>query len=192
MRKVTGVLFSIVALLALQSYAKAPAISAVVLHAQYVALGYETANGFVSETDFAPFPKAGVAPDDRQVLGNIHEALSKWKRYTVTIVPEEADLLIAVRTGRRASVTGGVHVDSGRIDPTTGRRTGPGIGPVVGAEAGPDEDYLAVYQADAGREAARLWVRTEEDGLLGRNPRLFQSFKDEVESAAKKAKSKTP
>jgi len=191
MRKVTF-LFLILALLALQSYAKAPVIPALLLHAQYVALGYETANGFVAETEFAPFPKPGVEPDDRQVLGNIYEALSKWKRYTITIVPAEADLLIAVRTGRTASVMGGVHVDSGRIDPTSGRRTGPGIGPVIGAEAGPDEDYLAVYQADKGREAARVWVRTEENGLLGKNPRLFQSFKDEVESAAKKAHSKTP
>ena len=192
MRKVIGFVFSILVLLALQSYAKAPAISAMVLQAQYVALGYETANGFVAETDFAPFPKAGVEPDDRQALGNIHEVLGKWKRYTITMLPEEAELLIAIRTGRRAAVLGGVHVDSGRVDPTTGRRTGPGIGPVIGAEAGPDEDYLAVYQADEGREAARLWVRTEENGLLGKNPRLFQNFKDEVESAAKKVKSKTP
>ena len=191
MGKIT-VLFSILALLALQSDAKAPAIPALVLHAQYVALGYETASGFVAETEFAPIPQPGVQPDDRQVLGNIHEALSRWKRYTVTIVPEEADLLIAVRTGRTASVGGGIHIDSGRIDPASGRRTGPGIGPAIGAEAGPDEDYLAVYQADKGREAARLWVRTEENGLLGRNPRLFQTFKDEVDSAAKKAQSKTP
>jgi len=191
-RKVTGFLFPIVALFALQSYAKAPAVPALVLQARYVALGYETANGFVAETEFASFPRPGVEPEDRQVLGNIHEALSKWKRYTITIIPEQAELLIAVRTGRRASVLGGVHVESGRIDPTNGRSSGPGIGPLVGAEAGPGEDYLAVYQAEEGREAARLWVRVEDNGLSGKNPRLFQSFKDDVESATNKVHPKTP
>lgn len=96
-----------------------------------------------------------------------------------------------MRTGRRASAFGGVHVGAGRIDPTTGRRTGgTEIGPAVGAEVGPADDYLAVYQSDRGREAARLWVQSEEDGLQGKNPPLFQKFKNAVESAAKKQSKK--
>ena len=191
-RKLTGALFLLLTVLAFQAYAKAPAISALVVQARYVALGYETAQGFVAETDFAAFSSASVQPDDRQALANIYEALRKWNRYVVTVFPQDADMLIAVRTGRRASAYGGVRIDAGRIDPGGTRRSGPSIGPVVGAEAGPADDYLAVYQANEGREAAQLWVRTQDDGLAGKNPPLFQSFKDEVESAAKRVKSKKP
>lgn len=178
-------------LIGLHSYAKAPAISALVLNARYVALGYETAEGFIGETEFQSFAPGKVEPDDRQALANIHEALRKWNRYVVTVMPQKAELLIAIRTGRRASGTGGVRIGTGGIDPT-GRRTSPGIGPVFGAEAGPADDYLAVYQANEGREAARLWVRTQNNGLTGKNPPLFQSFKEAVDAAAKKVGSKKP
>jgi hypothetical protein len=187
MRKSSGVILLSSLLLVLQSYAKAPSIPALVLQARYVALGYETADGFIAETDFRSFASAKVEPDDRQAIANIYDALSKWKRYTITINPAEADMLIAVRTGRLASGMGGVRVGTGGIDPTTGRRTSAGIGPVFGAEVGPPDDYLAVYEADNGREAARLWVGTQHDGLAGKNPPLFKNFKDEVEAAAKKS-----
>lgn len=187
MRKSSGVILLLSVLLVLQGYAKAPSIPALVLQARYVALGYETAEGFIAETDFRSFASTKVEPNDRQAIGNIYDALSKWKRYTITINPADADMLIAVRTGRLASGTGGVRVGTGGIDPTTGRRTSTSIGPVFGAEVGPADDYLAVYQADEGREAARLWVATQHDGLVGKNPPLFKNFKDEVEAAAKKS-----
>ena len=187
MRKSLSVILLFSLLLVLQGYAKAPSIPALVLQARYVALGYETAEGFIAETDFRSFASTKVQPDDRQAIANIYDALSKWKRYTITINPAEADVLIAVRTGRVAAATGGIRVGTGGIDPTTGRRTSSSIGPVFGAEAGPADDYLAVYQADDGREAARLWVATQHDGLVGKNPPLFKNFKDEVEAAAKKS-----
>ena len=187
MRKTSGVMLLFSLLLVLQGYAKAPNIPALVLRARYVALGYETAQGFMAETDFHSFASTKVLPDDRQAIANIYDALSKWKRYTITINPAWADMLIAVRTGRLASGTGGIRVGTGGIDPTTGRRTSASIGPVFGAEVGPADDYLAVYQADDGREAARLWVATQHDGLVGKNPPLFKNFKEEVEAAAKKS-----
>lgn len=187
MRKSLGVILLFSLLLVLQGYAKAPSIPALVLQARYVALGYETAEGFIAETDFRSFASTKVQPDDRQAIANIYDVLTKWKRYTITINPADADMLIAVRTGRVASGTGGIRVGTGGIDPTTGRRTSSSIGPVFGAEAGPADDYLAVYQADDGREAARLWVATQHDGLVGKNPPLFKNFKDEVEAAAKKS-----
>ena len=186
MRNIFGVLLLSIFLLAAQSYAKAPTIPALVLQARYVALGYETSEGFIAETDFRSFASTKVEPDDCQAIANIYDALSKWKRYIITMNPENAEILIAVRTGRRASGIGGVRVGTGGIDPRTGRRTS-GIGPVFGAEVGPADDYLAVYQSDEGREAARLWVGTQHDGLVGKNPRLFKNFRDEVEAAAKKS-----
>ena len=187
MRKSLGVILLFSLLLVLQGYAKAPSIPALVLQARYVSLGYETAEGFIAETDFRSFASTKIEPDDRQAIANIYDALSKWKRYTITINPADADMLIAVRTGRVASGTGGIRVGTGGIDPTTGRRTSSSIGPVFGAEVGPADDYLAVYQADDGREAARLWVATQHDGLVGKNPPLFKNFKDEVEAAAKRS-----
>ncbi len=187
MRKTFGLILLFSVLLVLQGYAKAPTLPALVLQARYVALGYETAEGFIAETDFRSFASTKVMPDDRQAIANIYDALSKWKRYTITIDPADADLLIAVRTGRVASGTGGIRVGTGGIDPTTGRKTSRSIGPVFGAEVGPPDDYLAVYQADDGREAVRLWVGTQHDGLVGKNPPLFKNFKDDVEAAAKKS-----
>jgi hypothetical protein len=152
------------------------------LHAQYVALGYETAAGFVGETDIA-FTR--VLPQDREALENVRLALKDWKRYIITIDPRHAELLIAVRAGRVASTTTGVVVAG-----PSGPRSGIGIGPVVGAEAGPPSDYLAVYEADNGKEGARLWRGDEKDGLSS-PPSLVQSFRDDVEAAAKR-KAKKP
>jgi hypothetical protein len=58
---------------------------------------------------------------------------------------------------------------------------------VYGAEGGPPNDYLAVYQADEGKEGAMIWRKTEADGLVGTNPPLMQRFKDDVESFARKS-----
>jgi hypothetical protein len=57
---------------------------------------------------------------------------------------------------------------------------------VFGAEAGPPTDYLAIYQADNGQEGPKLWRKSEEDGLIGKDPALFESFKNDVEALAKK------
>ena len=152
-------------------------IPAELLHAQYVALGYETAAGFVSETDIT---SVRILPEDRRALENVRQALQDWKRYIITIDPRHAELLIAVRAGRLASTTTGVVVAG-----PSGPRSGIGIGPVVGAEAGPPNDYFAVYEANNGKEGARLWRGDKKDGLSS-PPALVQSFKDEVEAAAKR------
>ena len=186
-RKIPVVLLVLIFFPAAQSNAKNPVIPGLVLQARYVCLGYETAEGFLAESDLRSFVSTKVEPDDRRALANIYDSFNRWKRYIITINPEEADMLIAVRSGRRASVFGGVSAGTGGVDPVTGRRTSRQIGTVVGAEAGPPDDYLAVYQSDYGREAVKLWVATMHDGLGGKNPPLFKNFKDEVESAAKKA-----
>jgi hypothetical protein len=188
MRKLTGALLLAVFGLAIQGYAQSPVLSAQVLHARYVALGYETAGGFVGEFDVASFGTTKVESEDRRALDNVQTAIRKWNRYVVTVDPRQADMLIAVRSGRLASATGGVRIHTGSVDPT-GRTTstGTGIGPVIGAEGGPPNDYLAVYQADEGKEGPMIWRKTEADGLVGTNPLLMQRFKDDVESFARKS-----
>jgi hypothetical protein len=188
MRKFSASLLLSVFLLALQGYAKDPVISSQLLHARYVALGFETANGFLGEWETESFVSAKILPEDRQALANVSDALKKWNRYIVTIEPRQAELLIVVRSGRLASAGGGIRIHTGSIDPTGTNTGGTSIGPVVGAEAGPASDYLAVYQAEDGREGPRLWRKTEGEGLIGRNPPLFESFKNDVEAAARKSK----
>ena len=190
MRKFSAALLLSTVVLATQGYAKDPKLSALLLHGRYVALGYETAGGFVGEWDTDTFLSAKILAADRQALANVSDALKKWNRYVITIDPRQADLLIAVRAGRVASASGGVIVEGGSIDPRTmtPRTPGIGIGPVVGVEAGPPDDYLAVYQATDGQEGPRLWRKTEDDGLVGKDPPLVQSFKSDVEAAAKKSK----
>jgi hypothetical protein len=188
MRKLTGVLVLPLFVLAIQGYAKGPVLSAQVLPARYVALGYETAAGFVAEFDAASFGTTKIDSEDRRALDNVQTAINKWKRYVVTIDPQQADMLIAVRSGRLASATGGVRIHSGSVDPS-GRTTSTGtaIGPVVGAEAGPPNDYLAVSQAEEGKEGPMIWRKTEAEGLVGTNPALMQRFEDDVESLARKS-----
>ena len=182
MRKLTSALLLCFFVLAVQGHAKDPVLNAQVLHATYLALGYETAQGFISEFDEQAFISAKIQPADREALNKVQDSLSTWKRYTVAVEPREAELLISVRSGRLAAVNGGVLI--GNIPDVT---RGPGgVAPIFGAEAGPRHDYLAVYAADKGREGARLWVKSEEDGLVGRNPPLFVDFKDDVEALAKK------
>ena len=152
------------------------------LHAQYVALGYETAAGFVSETEIT---STRILPEDREALENVREALRDWKRYIITLDPHHAELLIAVRSGRIASAKTGVAVIA-----SSGPRGGIGVGPVVGVEAGPPNDYLAVYEANNGKEGARLWRGDEKDGLVS-PPSLVRNFRDDVEAAAKR-KAKKP
>jgi hypothetical protein len=187
MLRVASVLLLAFVVPAFNAFAKAP-VPAELVHDQYVALGYETAQGFIPETDVASFVDAKILPQDRQALANVHDALDKWKRYIVTINPREAEMLIAVRAGRVASANGGVRI--GTIPGGIGLPPSRGIGPVVGGEAGPANDYLAVYQNNNGREGARLWVKSEDGGLSGKDPELVQALKKDVEAQAKKQGSK--
>lgn len=189
MRKFGAALLLGLLVLGLQGYAKDPVLPKQLLHANFVALGYETGHGFVSETDEEAFLDAKIVREDREALSNVRDALGKWKRYIIVIDPHQAELLIAVRSGRLASVDGGVRTGNAPVGgPAMGR--GATIGPVFGAEAGPPNDYLAIYQADNGQEGPKLWRKSEEDGLVGKDPTLFESFKTDVEALAKKYPSK--
>ena len=49
-----------------------------------------------------------------------------------------------------------------------------------------DEARIVVYEAVGGRPGIRLWSAAEAGGLAGSPPRLYKSFRDEIEAAAKK------
>lgn len=74
----TSLLIALI-VLTLQGYAKDKVLSAELLHDTYVALGFETANGFVGESDEEAFLSARILPQDRRALANIRAALQNWK-----------------------------------------------------------------------------------------------------------------
>ena len=47
-----------------------------------------------------------------------------------------------------------------------------------------NEDRVSVYQAVDGRPGIRLWNAAADGGLAGSPPRLYKSFREEIEAAA--------
>ena len=150
-----------------------------IVTAKYVAVVVLKA-GTPERTTFPMPPRTSNI--DIRVRSEVEDAFRKWGRYVVTIDPRAADLIVAVRSGRRGSVdVGGI----GRVG-----TEGPAIGGVAGGEVGPARDLLEIYLADHmnGTEGTLLWRGAEDGGLDSPDFSLIQKFRKEVESAAKKKK----
>ena len=168
------------------STAKLPAV---LERARYVALGYDLGDGFVS-ADRVDLVSASTIEGERRAIEAIRRDLEKWSRYIVTDRPEQADILIMVRR-RPARVDGGRQRREQRIgqfrrQPWRERRK-PG-------RLQPDDRRAAFVERRQGRRL-RGGQRTSGDppwsgaavgGLAGAPPRLYKSFREEVEAATKK------
>ena len=148
--------------------------------ARYVALAYDLGGTILSESEAVSRP-ALVSPEDRDALQAVRSQLEKWGRYAITVSPGQAELLIALRTGRRASASAAVRIG--------GRRDGPApagsvAGGGMGAEVSSGEDLMTVYDK-AGSGSLVLWRGQRRGGLSGSSPGLFEDFKADVERAAK-------
>jgi len=177
MRKLgSGLFISFLAVALLGGAQSSKRIPAELAHAHYVALGYDLGSGFLSDSDIT-LSQVRVLSEDRQALQHVREQLDKWKRYAITIKPKDADLLIAVRTGRVALGIGGVEI--GRHDGST--RTAP----IYGGEVSSPDDMLEVYRSDDGHEGTLLWRNMQKSGLSGSPSPLFEQFKKDVESLPK-------
>jgi hypothetical protein len=178
-------LLTLVALPSAAATAPKPRVLALLERARYVALGYDVGDGFVS-ADQISLVAADAVPEERDALEAIRKDIEKWGRYSVTTRPEQAEILIAVRIGRRAAL----EVGTGTSNPGGGR-SGPAGGRVVssrtiGGQLSSNEDRIVVYEAVGGRPGMRLWSAAEAGGLAGSPPRLYKSFREEIEAAAKK------
>jgi hypothetical protein len=145
--------------------------------ARYVALAYDLGDVMLSETEALAKPER-VVPEDREALNDLRNRIEKWGRYVITVHPAEAELMIAVRTGRRASVTAGVSIGGRRQGsaPTASVPTGSSYR----AEVSSADDMLSVY--DGSRTGgALLWREQRPGGLSGSPPTLFDEFKADVE-----------
>ena len=178
----------LLALTALSSAAEAASKStmpALLEHARYVALGYDLGDGFVS-ADRIALVAAETLPDERRAIEAIRNDLEKWGRYIVTDHPQDAEILIVVRVGRRASL----QFSGGRGNPGDSRGGAGGSGVVssrtIGGSLSSNDDRVDVYEARGGRPGIRLWSGADVGGMAGSPPRLYKSFREEVEAATKK------
>ena len=180
--RVSALLVSLL-LLCVANYAQAPNLSPQLLHVEYVAFGYETAQGFIPDSVEARTSMT-VTPQEIEALSNVREVMEKWKRYVTVINPSAADLLVAIRGSHHRSIfVGGCigHVPAGSVP-------GSASGPVVGGDLGsPSQDYMAVYAAENGREGVQLWRKSEADGLAGKKSTAVSKLQGRCGIAGKEA-----
>lgn len=153
-------------------------VPAVITHARYVCILPLSADTHINY--FSP----NLTPQDRRVLYAVDSEVRRWKRYIVVIDPKDADIILAARAGRSATVNIGatvpdVNIGVGRRPPTattlpaTQRR-----GITTGVEAGPAEDTLAVFIGHS-TDAASPWMHRQPHGLEGDLP-LLKAFEKDV------------
>ena len=166
-----------------------PAIPALLERAHYVAFGYDLGDGVVSTNQISAIA-GNTLTEERRALDAIRRDVEKWGRYVVTNRPEDADILIVVRMGRRASleVGSGTVGGSGAFGQSRGEAGGGRSvsSRSVGGQLSSGEDRIVVYEAVRGRPGISLWSSADSDGLAGSPPRLYKSFREDVEAATKK------
>jgi hypothetical protein len=123
-----------------------------------------------------------LIPEDRQAIADVQSALDNWKRYTLVVRRDEADLIFVVRKGRLAQADVGVLVSSGPLGSPRPAGPGPSRGVAAGGEVGPPDDLLEVYQRNPNdAHGTLLWQRTRADGLDTPDLTLFKQLKDQVD-----------
>ena len=176
------------------SIAKSPKksdLNRIITQARYVMVTTYYGNGVAN---------LSTPAEDRQAMFAMEDAFKQWRRYHVVYQPEMADIIVLVRKGRYAGLTGGGTVGVGtggeiRIGspfPTStpgtipdNRPVGTGGGVYGGADAGMPDDELAVYDAHLGLDTSPLWRRMQAEGLRAPKLPLFEELKKEVEETDK-------
>jgi hypothetical protein len=168
--------FPVLLLLASGLVAGTKVVPAQIARARYVALGYDIGDRFLSESEGLTQPDK-ILPEDQRALSAVRDQLESWDKYVITLRPEEAELLFAVRAGRRAVVSGGVPLRSG---PAGG--AAPGMSS-YGAQISSQGDMLTIYEARSKGPGMVLWRERQASGFPSR---LFDQFKADVERSPKK------
>jgi hypothetical protein len=146
--------------------------------AQYVALGFDVGETFVSELDALAMHDR-VTPEDRRALEAVRDLLEDWDQYVIVTRPQEAQLIVAVRKGRRVSGSAAVP-----LRPPVAGQTG--SGPTFRGELSTARDVLSVYESDGGRPGMLVWQEMHADGFSGASPRLVEAFRKDVERLPRK------
>jgi len=135
-----------------------------------------------------------LAPEEREAIADVQDALQAWKRYRLVTQREDADVVFVVRKGRVMEPDGTGDLGNPNQSPAPGGPMGePGVAggplpaqrvpaPVMGP--GVTEDLLEVCTVNSNGKLSRpLWARTFEDGLSSPQVLLFRQFRDEVDKA---------
>lgn len=141
--------------------------------ARYVAIGYDTGDGFLDAR--TAVGRTDLAPGDAEALEELRELVSGCDRFTLTERTDQADILIAVRTARRAVFEVGGRIGSDDARPARAHS------PSLGGEVSSAGDVFAVYDATGARSSA-LWRERRSGGDFPRD--AFEKFRKDVEKAA--------
>jgi hypothetical protein len=148
--------------------------------AQYVVLGYDLGDRFVSDSD--SIANTDVLPEDRAALARLRDQITKWNRYVITPRPADAELFIAMRRGKRTATAFNVPLGGpGRDSGTTTSLKG---------EGSSRDDMLSVYESAGGMSGSfppgrLLWREQRAGGLSSASPSLFEEFQSAVEGLSK-------
>jgi hypothetical protein len=199
---VCAALLTALSLAVAASAAPKPKVPALLERAQYIAFAYDLGDHFVSESQVAAAPE--ILPEERRALEAIHDDIEKWGRYVVTDRLDQAEIIIAIRLGRRGTMEVG-RGSGGVIEPPfgagpTGRPRQVGQNPggtggqstVVGAQLSSNEDRLDVYESRNGTPGMRLWSAAEFGGLAGTPPSVYKALRKDIEAAAAAKAAKKP
>ncbi|HUD14907.1 MAG TPA: hypothetical protein VMQ56_14740 [Terracidiphilus sp.] len=152
---------------------------------------FAAAHSVYVEAEDGDYSKPGVSAADRKAIEDVQDAVQAWRRYTLAVHPEQADLILVVRKGLSS---GGVDSQSGL--PTTPRVPNgqtsvrapgqPGDADSMGpaAQLGAEGDRLLVYSMTAdGKRKGPVWTRELQGGLDAPSNLLVQQLKSAVERA---------
>lgn len=150
-------------------------VPAQLARARYVALGYDAGDRFVGENEVVGAAD-DVLPEEYAALGAVRDMIEQSDRYVITTRPEQAEILIAVRTGRRGTVSARTGLGSRRAS----------SGHAFGGEISSPESMLSVYECSGGRPGTLLWREKQDAGRPGFPHRLFEQLVADVASTPKK------
>jgi hypothetical protein len=166
-------LLSIATVLHAKDKPKKDALLQQILHASTVTVVvYPRTDQFARTADFS----------DRQIAAEVETKVRSWKRFIFVPRAEEADIVIAVRTGAYAKPRVGVETRTSRP---------PQVG--VGTEFGEDRDMLAVYRGGADAfDTSPLWRDLSPKGLALPTIPALERLKQALEEEEKKNSSSGP
>jgi len=148
--------------------------------ARYVAIGYDTGDRFVEARSLIGRPE--LTSRDSDALEALRALVTDWDRFILTERADQADIVIAVRTSRRAAFEIGGHI--GNEDPETVGRSARAQTPTFDAEASSQGDVFAVYAASGDKPGMLLWRERRTGGEFPGDS--FQRFKADVAKYATK------
>jgi hypothetical protein len=149
--------------------------------ARYVALAYDTGDRFVEARSLIGRPE--LTSRDSDALEALRALVADWDRFVLTERVDQADIVIAVRTSRRAAFEIGGRI--GNEDPETVGRSARAQAPTLDAEVSSQGDVFAVYAASGSKPGMVLWrERRVGDDDFPRSS--FERFKADVAKHATK------